>query len=127
MLFEFDVVLILLILGGELLGDPFGVHDLVLLQVSVSLEQVVLHLDVPLDVTDVALGIALCLLVVLLDLVLETVLNALLQGFLLVLALHADTFELALQVMRALLLGIEELLVLCVGVLEVLQLVKVLA
>jgi hypothetical protein len=99
LLFEFYVVLILLVLGGELLGDPFGVHDLVLLQVSVALEQVVLHLDVPLDVADVALSIALCLLVVLLDLALESVLNALLKGLLLVLALHADPFELALQVM----------------------------
>ena len=98
MLLEFDVVLILLILGGELLGDPFGVHDLVLLQVSVSLEQVVLHLDVPLDVTDVALGIALSLLVVLLDLALEPVLDALFQGLLLVLAFDADTFELALKI-----------------------------
>jgi len=127
LLLEFDVVLILLVLGGELLGDPFGVHDFVLLQVSVALEQVVLHLDVPLDVTDVALGIALCLLVVLLDLTLEPVLDALLQGLLLVLAFHADAFELAFQVMRALLFCIEECLVLCVGVLEVLQLVKVLA
>jgi hypothetical protein len=98
LLLEFYVVLILLVLGGELLGDPFSVHDLILLQVSVSLEQVVLHLDVPLDVADVALRIALCLLVVLLDLALEPVLYALFQGLLLVLALHADTFELALQV-----------------------------
>ena len=77
MLLKFDIVLILLILGSELLGDPFGVQNLVLLQVSMSLEQVVLHLDVPLDVADVALGITLCLLVVLLDLTLESVLDAL--------------------------------------------------
>ena len=74
-------------------------HNLILLQVSMPLEQVVLHLDVSLDVADVALGIALCLLVVLLNLSLEPVLDALLQSFLLILTLYADTFELALQVM----------------------------
>ena len=99
MLLEFDIVLILLILGSELLSNPFGVHNLILLQVSMPLEQIVLHLDVSLNVADVALGIALCLLVVLFDLSLEPVLDALLQSLLLILALYADTLELALQVM----------------------------
>jgi len=74
-------------------------HNLVLLQVSMPLKQVVLHLDVSLDVTDVALGIALSLLVVLLDLSLEPVLDALLKSLLLIFAFYADTFELTLQVM----------------------------
>lgn len=96
LLLEFDIVLILLILRCELLGDSFCVHNLVLLQISMSLEQVVLHLNIPLDITDVALGIALSLLVVLLDLSLESILDALFQSLLLILSFYADTFELAL-------------------------------
>ncbi len=99
MLLKFDIVLILLILGSELLCDPFSVHNLILLQISMSLEQVVLHLYIPLDVADVALSITLCFLVVLLDLTLESVLDALLQSLLLILAFYADALKLALQVM----------------------------
>lgn len=101
-------------------------HDLILLQVRMTLQQVVLHLYVSLDIADISLCVTLCLLVVLLDLPLEPVLYPLLQGLKLLLPVLSDPLKLPLQVMRPLLLGIQQSLILCVGVLEVLQLSQIL-
>ena len=100
--------------------------DLVLLQLSVPLHHVVLQLYVSLNVRYVSLGVAPRFLIVLVDLASEAIVDALLQLQKVLLPVVSNFLELSLQVMRALLLHFQEVLVLFVGVFELLELVDVL-
>lgn len=91
-----------------------------------TLQQVILHLYVSLDIADVSLCVTLGLLVVLLDLPLEPVLYPLLQRLQLLLPVLPDPLQLPLQVMCSLPLGLQQRLILRVSVLEVLQLRQIL-
>jgi hypothetical protein len=72
------------------------VTDFILLKLGMTLKQVILHLDVPLDIANISLCITLCLLFVFIDLSLKAVLNAFLECSNLFLAIFADSLKLSL-------------------------------
>jgi hypothetical protein len=76
--------------------------DFIILQVGMTLKQIVLHLNVPFDIADISFSITLSLLIVFSNLFFEPVLYPFLQSLKFFLAFFFHSQELFLQIMRAL-------------------------
>lgn len=101
--------------------------NLILLQISVVLKNVVLQLDVSLYLADVALGITLGLLLILVDLFFEIILNALLKGSMVTLVFFLHSLKLSHEIVIPPDFPLKYLFILLVCVFEMSQLLNVIA